>query len=77
MIYFQSWTSLFCLWCCVVLALAQEQARIDYMTAHQEVAEGEAVHLQCLVTLAHKVNKCGLNQDMWQHYEPQSTVEET
>ncbi len=27
-------------------------ARIDHLTAHQELGEGEAAHLQCLVTLS-------------------------
>ncbi len=37
--------------CCCCVAATQEFAKIDYMTPHQEVGEGEAVHLQCLVTL--------------------------
>ena len=47
----RSITSLLCL-CRLVtfLASALELTKIDYITPHEEVAEGEAVHLQCLVT---------------------------
>ena len=42
--------SVLCLCVCASQTSSLEQAKIDYLTPHQEVGEGEAVHLQCLVT---------------------------
>ena len=42
--------SVLCVGVFTTMTSSLEQAKIDYLTPHQEVGEGEAVHLQCLVT---------------------------